>query len=51
MATVTFLGVACTAAYHATGGSLWAAVATHWAITYPWMVLLGGYRATHTPTP
>lgn len=51
LATVAALGCACTLAYDATKGSLWAAIATHWLITYPWMVTLAGYRSTHTPTP
>ncbi|GFH32995.1 uncharacterized protein HaLaN_32304, partial [Haematococcus lacustris] len=47
----TFLAVSCTTTYFLTGGSYWAAVYMHFALVYPYVALLGGWKTTHTPTP
>lgn len=51
LSTVTLVGGLCTWIYWMTSGALWAAVAMHYVTVLPWMVLLGGHRKTHTPTP
>lgn len=36
------LGIGCNATYYVTGGSLWAAAATHFLPVYVWLYFLGG---------
>jgi len=51
LSTLLVCGVASTWAYWVSSGGLWAAITMHFLVVFPWMVLLGGYRKTHTPTP